>query len=429
MPFEQIAKLLEQRIGLTVDSVGASTIERAINIRMTHCKIDDIDIYQNLLTQSATEFTDLIETVIVPETWFFRDFHPFVSLKEHVQSLTKNAADATPLRILSIPCSTGEEPYSIAMSLLDIGLTRKDFIIDAIDISFNNIQNAQRGQYRANSFRGNYTEFMDKHFAYSNDVYSIFESVKRCVNFLQGNVFDANFVEFLPSYNIIFCRNLLIYFDQERQQKCFQILHQKLDQQGIIFLGHAESFTALQAGYTPTKYARSFAFYRAKKEQQILTPPAPTPAEPVIQPHRSIKSKSVKFDAEKKHVATQPAVTTAPDAAAKEDAEVNDALEQAQRLADQGKLQEAEAICIKHLDQYTTSAAAHYILGLIREASSDKTLAIENFRKTIYLDPDHYAALIHLATLADTQGDEKSAQIYRQRAERAQQRNRPGLLA
>ena len=123
----------------------------------------DVNAYYHEVLHSGPELNKLIEEVIIPETWFFRDSKPFQSLDTLVKKkYIKTIASGKKLRILSAPCSTGEEAYSIAMVMINNGLTSNQFHIDAIDISNRNIEIASIGIYGLNSFRGGDLGFRDK---------------------------------------------------------------------------------------------------------------------------------------------------------------------------------------------------------------------------------------------------------------------------
>ena len=152
VPKQKIAELLEQTIGLNISSIGDSSFQRVLSIRMRALGIGDAKAYYDKLTVSFGELRKLVEEVTVPETWFFRDQEPFIFLTEHILDSEKSHARST-YRILSLPCSTGEEPYSIAMTLLEAGLNPLNFFIDAVDVSERVLTKARKGVYGRNSFR------------------------------------------------------------------------------------------------------------------------------------------------------------------------------------------------------------------------------------------------------------------------------------
>ena len=128
MALGELQNLLKQTMGLDAASIGESAIERAVERRLAACDVEDRDAYLAYVRSSETEFQELIEAVIVPETWFFRDREAFAALArmafeewlrtraEHMQHM-QDTQDM--MRLLSLPCSTGEEPYSMAMALLN----------------------------------------------------------------------------------------------------------------------------------------------------------------------------------------------------------------------------------------------------------------------------------------------------------------------
>ena len=131
----RIEQLLRGKIGLDSGSIGASSIHRLVRLRMKALGITDTATYEKLLAKSGPEWTELLEAVLVKETWFFRDGEPFEAFVRLVREQWLATQTNRPLRVLSVPCSSGEEPYSLVMALLDSGVPRDRFQIDAADIS------------------------------------------------------------------------------------------------------------------------------------------------------------------------------------------------------------------------------------------------------------------------------------------------------
>ena len=148
MPFASIKRLLHQKIGLNASSIGDSSIERAIKHRLVANKIEDVKEYYEVLLANSEELHDLVEEVVVPETWFFRNNSPFEAFNEYVtKTIEPKLQINEKIKILSIPCSTGEEPYSIAISLHRAGVSLDRIEIEAIDISKRSLIKAKRGIY------------------------------------------------------------------------------------------------------------------------------------------------------------------------------------------------------------------------------------------------------------------------------------------
>uniref|UniRef100_UPI00261D671D CheR family methyltransferase n=1 Tax=Pseudomonas sp. TaxID=306 RepID=UPI00261D671D len=263
---------LKDRIGLDVVSVGEAIIERAVRQRCTSAMALDIESYWQLLQTSASEEQALIEAVIVPETWFFRYPESFATLGKLAQTRLAALMGARPLRILSLPCSTGEEPYSIAMALFDAGVGSAQFKIDAVDISPLSIERAKRAIYGKNSFRGGQIAYRDRHFSAEAEGHLISERVRDQVNFRPGNVLDPSLFAAQPAYDFVFCRNLLIYFDLATQHQAFSALKRWTLEDGVLFIGPAEGSLLARLGMRSIGIAQSFAFSRHTEPLQEPVP-------------------------------------------------------------------------------------------------------------------------------------------------------------
>ena len=212
MSLPQIIALLRETVGLDAASVGVGLIERAVKRRVSANDLRDISQYADLLQRSEPELQSLVEAVVIPETFFFRYPESFAALRQIVGE--QFLFGTQKMRALSVPCSTGEEPYSIAMTLLDAGLSLERFQIDAIDISAHLLDIARLGMFGSNSFRGSELKFRNQYFQKTDAGFRLCDRVRQCVKFEQGNVLEERFRFGSEPYDFIFCRNLLIYFDE-----------------------------------------------------------------------------------------------------------------------------------------------------------------------------------------------------------------------
>ena len=397
--------LLKQRMGLDSVSVGSPTIERAVRLRMATLGTERVEDYWQQLRGSNDELQELIETVVVPETWFFRDQEAFNALVRLVVEELRPLHPTGVLRLLSIPCSTGEEPYSIVMALLDGGLTLEHLHVDAVDISARALARAKRAVYGMNSFRSQNMDFRERYFRSTLNGYALVEGLREKVNFHQENLLspDSRFAE--EPYDVVFCRNLLIYFDRTMQEQAMKTLGMLLAPSGFLFVGPAEAFLASGSGFASVNQAMSFAFRRTPAKR--VTPANASFAgtvKPVIKrPHGQRPAKTARAVP----LLAQPGPPVAD-------------LESVRHLADAGKLGEAIESCESHLRQHGPSAEAYYLLGLVRDAIGNRHDAAESYRKALYLAPDHVEALIHLALLSEREGDIARARRLRERARRVE---------
>jgi chemotaxis protein methyltransferase WspC len=192
MPQAAIVALLRHRIGLNPEAIGPEVIARAVRHRMAQCSASDLPAYLERLQTSEQELHALIEAVVVPETWFFRDQMPFVYLGRYVVAEWLPRHQHAVLWVLSLACSTGEEPYSIAMALLDSGLAPQHVRIDAVDISHQALRQARQAVYGHHAFRGHDLQFRERYCEPSQQGYRICERVQSMVTFMHGNVLDAH---------------------------------------------------------------------------------------------------------------------------------------------------------------------------------------------------------------------------------------------
>lgn len=407
--FEQ---LLKQTMGLDAASIGSASVERAVQERMSACGLADARSYWDRLSGSGTELQELIEAVVVPETWFFRDPASFVALARLLRDERSPRQAQGVLRLLSVPCSTGEEPYSMAMALLDAGFPASALRIDAVDISHRALARAQGAVYGRNSFRGGDLAFRDRHFVATAGGHSPADAVQRLVKFRHGNLLDGLVAE-AELYDVIFCRNVLIYFDRVTQDRAIAVLGRLLTPCGWLFVGPSETALLSDHGFVSAKLPLAFAFRKGPAPGGGTTLRAtPAPSRPIRAP-----APAAAAPRPARPRVAPPAAT--PRTAAR--AEAATGIDRARRLADQGHLAEAAALCEAHLRERGPTAEAYNLLGLVRDASGKTDDAADQYRKALYLEPNHHEALVHLALLLQKQGDAAGAQRLQRRASRLQQ--------
>lgn len=420
MATKVIEEFLKNAIGLDSTSIGSVTVDRSVRRRMVECKLPEENAYFKLLTASSAELQALIDEVTVPETWFFRGVEPFRLLAEYVSSDWRAANPGKVFRVLSVPCSSGEEPYSIAMVLMDIGLAKDQFNIDAVDINTKIIDRAKLGVYGRNSFRGDEGDVVGRYFHEVENGYAINDVVRGSVNFMHKNLMDKDFLCGMQTYDAIFCRNLLIYFDRPTQTMALMKLHGLLTVHGMLFVGHAESGCVDNALFSIVRREGAFA-YRKNIDPQANNATVSSEEKDATKPNDGLNhKKTIKRSVRNATTPKSSTITAMKKTFAEVLASGNDGgfLAKAAQLADRGELDEAGWLCEKQLGLDACSADAYYLLAVIREAQGHLQFAQELFHKALYLDPKHYQALIHLAGHAERQGDLAAAATYRTRAKR-----------
>lgn len=259
--------LVYQECGMYFDERRAHFLQDRLQRRLKACGLDSFYSYYRLLTsrEGKQELSALLENLTVNETSFFRNkpqldlFHRVV-LEEILQR--KQARRDWTLRAWSAGCSTGQEAYTLAMQICDALAyyylrnplpfempTPKPLIpppwkveILASDISYSALRMGQEGIYSENQMEPVEYTFRLRYFDKTGDRYAIKQSVKQLVNFDFHNLKT----EFLPQRNdVIFCRNVMIYFDEAEQKRLIEKFYRCLNPEGYLFVGHAESLFGL----------------------------------------------------------------------------------------------------------------------------------------------------------------------------------------
>ncbi len=442
MSLDTIATLLRQRIGIDLKIMGDRTITRAVEIRRMACQLPTVAAYLEHLQTSAAEFDELVEQIVVPETSFFRDRKPFDFLVNWVRTENLGQAGAPKLRVLSAPCSTGEEPYSIAIALLEAGLPPQRFSIDAIDISRVALAKANQAIYGKNSFRGPDWVERSRYFLpitkQGDQKYEVCPLVRQTVNFQQGNLL-AGFTSTLShrwpqphtKYDIIFCRNLLIYLESTICQQLLTLLHRLLNAEGLLFVGSAETSKVPSDRFLFLRQSLTFAYRKialapsptSSLEQastlQLTTATSPQSPPPPLSEYRPrAKSGNVSPAAPKLETVLAPPLVTTPAGDSKITIAADLEFQQAQQLADTGHLELAIHACKTYLKNHTTNVAAYTLLGTLYQATANYPQAERYFQKALYLQPNHYEALMHLALIKAAQGDTTGAARLQQRLQK-----------
>ncbi|MVW89025.1 chemotaxis protein CheR [Pseudomonas sp. PB101] len=404
---------LKETIGLDVTSVGPAIIERAVRQRSIVAQAVSADEYWRTLQGSRDEQQALIEAVIVPETWFFRYPESFATLAKLASKRLSEINNLRALRILSLPCSTGEEPYSIAMALLDAGLKPHQFKVDGMDVSPLSVDKARRALYGKNSFRGDDIAYRDRHFTAVGDGYRLDPRVQEQVRLQVANLLDPGLLAGEPPFDFVFCRNLLIYFDQPTQKQVFEVLKHLTHVDGVLFIGPAEGSLLGRLGMRSIGIAQSFAFSRqATPDPEPLPAFVPAPL-PVPQPLRKPAPAPVR---------SRPfaSVVPLPSAPKTPGSDTTVLLANIAALANAGKSAEARAACESYLRSHEPVAQVFYWLGLLSDVAGNVLEAQGFYRKALYLEPQHPDALMHLAALLQAQGDAAGARRLQERAARSE---------
>ncbi|WP_165252429.1 CheR family methyltransferase [Paludisphaera soli] len=411
-----IDAILNERLGLDRASIGPGLIPRAARERMRATGLVQEQDYAELVARSEAELQALIDEVVVPESWFFRDALPFDLLRTFARDGWTARPSRGPLRVLSLPCAGGEEPYSIAVTLEEAGLPPGRFVIDAVDVSERRLETARAGVYSQNSLRGLGPERLARWFRERPGGFEVAEAIRGRVRFRLGNILDPALLAGEPPYDAVFCRNLLIYLARPSRALAEATLDRLLAADGLLVLGHADTLGASPAGraFVAAAGLGTFALRRRKPDEAPRRPEAALPSPPKLadRPRLAPPPPTPPRPA----IAAPPAPPPAPSPPADD---ARPWLERAMEHANQGRHGQALACCEEAVRREGPSAAAFVLMAGIHQAAGRRSEAEGCYNKAIYLDPAHDGALLALALIAERRGDLAAAAGFRRRADRA----------
>jgi len=260
--FRTLRDIIRERFGLYYDDQKQFLLLSRLQTRLVKRSMTSYADYVKFLrsgTDREAEFHELASVLSNNETYFFRERAQVKALCGNI--LTELTAGSPRIRVWSAACSSGEEPYSLAMSLLETGrIAESNISIKATDISPRVLDLCQRGFYRALSFRATEPAMVQKYFTVSGDGFVIADRVKRLVEFSSLNLMDDRRVASFGPFDAIFCRNVLIYFDKPTQKRVVESFARALRPGGYLFLGHAESLFALTDVFEPIVQPESIVY-------------------------------------------------------------------------------------------------------------------------------------------------------------------------
>ncbi|WP_420004452.1 CheR family methyltransferase [Arenibacterium sp. LLYu02] len=216
---------------------------------------------------SQKEFQSIVNTMTVNETYFNREDHQFRTLSTNVldEVLAARNGRARPLRILCLPSSTGEEPFSIALHLIAHwpGLAHHDVELSGADIDTEVLRRSREGIFGRRSVQYIPPKQLKEHFTLLPDGrYQISQDIRDAVDFLRINVTNPDETRQLRDFDVIFCRNMLIYFDDRSRSVAINALYDALRPGGFLFLGHSESISRMSSLFEVRRFPEAIVYQR-----------------------------------------------------------------------------------------------------------------------------------------------------------------------
>ncbi len=252
---ENKAYLLESRLTNRLAELGLGSFE---------------DYYYSLKyggDKTKNEIANLFDVVTTNETSFFRNPPQLDAFKIIIQKNYLNGTGplSNPIRIWSAACSTGEEPYTLAIIMEELIQTTKrniPYMIYATDISQKVLESAKRAVFSQYSIRNTDDAMKNKYFIEENNMFKLKENVKKNVKIDFMNLMDDNAYRLYKQMDIIFCRNVLIYFDEKVKKKVIENLYECLKPKGFLTIGHAESLHNISRAFKPLVFPGTIAYQK-----------------------------------------------------------------------------------------------------------------------------------------------------------------------
>lgn len=254
---KKIAGYIQKEGGISLDKNRLMRFKRKLeNVFIQNNITNFQDFYHRLRFKKDTHLKqEVFNAITINETYFWRESDQFEYLTNILLPTYIIQNKLQNIRILTSPCSSGEEVYSIMFTILENKevFNRLNIELIGIDIDSMMIEKAKRAVYTKRSIEKLPKKYLQKYFQKINSFYHLDNKLRNYASFLQGNIFDTNFINKLGKFDIIFSRNMLIYFSDKDKQKAFEIFHKLLKLNGILFLGHADANKIDHKIFTPLK--------------------------------------------------------------------------------------------------------------------------------------------------------------------------------
>ena len=260
--FKQLRDFIYDKSGIFIADTKKYLLENRLSKRIQDKKLSSYEdyLYVLLYGNATDELPALFDAITTNETYFFREPQQLDVFVDHlVPSLLKKQKD---ISVWSAACSTGEEPYTLAILLSDKGYNIKKEIIGS-DISDRALESAKKAVYNSYSMRNIPIQYCGKYFKPNGQNYELIPSLKSSVKFMNINLIDEKKMKLMGGKDIIFCRNVLIYFDDKAKKKAVSLLYDSLKPGGYLIIGLSESLHNITRAFKPVVINKVVVYQRA----------------------------------------------------------------------------------------------------------------------------------------------------------------------
>ncbi|MHB1326461.1 MAG: CheR family methyltransferase [Thermoleophilia bacterium] len=436
--FERFRKLINQTSGIFFDRGKLDLLRLGLTDRAEAVGAETLAEYYEQLTSlpdREMELRRLLDHLSVQETQFFRNLPQFDALRKYVipEIVQRKSNGYRNLRFWSAGCSTGQEPYSLAMAVLDVLPDADSWNIQILgtDLSENALAIAEKGWYQERKLTGIDRKHRERYFRESDGGYVVAEPLRRMVHFARQNmVTDSLPISIFGTCDIVFCRNVIIYFTHETAKYVIEHFFDIINPGGYLFLGHSETLWKMSAKYSLVEMGDAFIYKKSLPrsiEGRRFIPDRrlrelPLPLDVVTERRGAdgrrnlqqakdlVESKNPKIDGPTKE-------TKSPQA--------DPLIMKARASIDLGGYEMAIELLNDAVKQNGDTVEVHFLLGLAHERRNDLELAVEAFRRAICCDNTYSLAYFHVANAMERLGRFKAAVKEYRNAAKALKQDQP----
>lgn len=453
--FEIFRNLISAESGLHIQKNQMKDFEDKLSMRMDACEMTDFDRYLNYIQFNPNgifEKRELLNSLTIGETFFFRNRHQFDALTSYVipmlvKKRMSGDVKGRSIRIWCAGCSGGEEPYSLAITLAEYlpDFSTWHASILATDINSNSIAYAKKGFYFGRSLQHVPEIYLKKYFAKEGRGFRVIDpKIKNIIKFEQHNLAKSTFT--LPEMrdlDIIFCRNVLIYFDKESTKQVIENFTDSLGNDGFLFIGHSETLWGISNSFSPIELPGTFIYQKKPYDESIAelpqlpileTPPPLSSIDDILKPlsednevdfedandaveniEEEIEQAEREFDLEELSEGLEAYKNQDYEKAfellntIQETDNVDILLAKGTMLANIGELEDALKTLESAIKIDILSTEAYYLRGTIFSRKKSYEAAIEEFRKALYADDALAICYFHIANLLKLMNKKKDA--------------------
>ncbi|MHB8159819.1 MAG: CheR family methyltransferase [Thermoleophilia bacterium] len=436
--FERFRKLINQTSGIFFDRGKLDLLRLGLTDRADAVGAETLAEYYEQLTSlpdREMELRRLLDHLSVQETQFFRNLPQFDALRKYVipEIVQRKSNGYRNLRFWSAGCSTGQEPYSLAMAVLDVLPDADSWNIQILgtDLSENALAIAERGWYQERKLTGIDRKHRERYFRESDGGYVVAEPLRRMVHFARHNmVTDALPISIFGTCDIVFCRNVIIYFTHETAKYVIEHFFDILNPGGYLFLGHSETLWKMSAKYSLVEMGDAFIYKKSlprsiegrrfipdRRLRELPLPLDVVTERRVAGSRRNVQQAKDLVESKNPKIDGPANETKSPQA--------DPLIMKARASIDLGGYEMAIELLNDAVKQNGDTVEVHFLLGLAHERRNDLELAVEAFRRAICCDNTYSLAYFHVANAMERLGRFKAAVKEYRNAAKALKQDQP----